>query len=102
MLIGNTVDVSWRVNAPLLDHILTSIPQVPLAKVDCTVEKETCQAQGIEGFPTLKVFRGKSASPFKGQRSAASIVEFMKKYVDRPAIFLNIAHPWFIFLTFFK
>jgi protein disulfide-isomerase A1 len=54
-------------------------PKVPLAKVDCTVEKKSCEEFGIQGFPTLKIFRDGKASEFQGQRTAASIVETMKR-----------------------
>jgi protein disulfide-isomerase A1 len=47
--------------------------------VDCTVEKETCEAHGIQGFPTLKIFRNSNPSDYKGQRTAAAIVEVMEK-----------------------
>jgi len=55
------------------------LKKVPLAKVDCTVEKETCEAHGIQGFPTLKIFRNSKPSDYKGQRTAAAIVEIMEK-----------------------
>ena len=52
---------------------------IPIAKVDCTVETEICEEQKIQGFPTLKIFKKGSASEFKGQRKAESIVSVLKK-----------------------
>ncbi|KAJ3037567.1 protein disulfide-isomerase precursor [Rhizophlyctis rosea] len=52
---------------------------IPIAKVDCTVETEICEEQKVQGFPTLKIFRSGAASEFKGQRKADSIVSTMKK-----------------------
>ena len=52
---------------------------ISIAKVDCTVEKDICEKQGVRGFPTLKVFRDGVASDYKGQRTADSIVSTMKK-----------------------
>lgn len=45
--------------------------KIALAKVDCTEEAELCQSFGVEGYPTLKVFRGKdNITPYSGQRKA--------------------------------
>ncbi|KAJ3316022.1 protein disulfide-isomerase precursor [Boothiomyces sp. JEL0838] len=55
------------------------LEKVPLAKVDCTVEKTTCEDYGIQGFPTLKIFRDGTPSDYKGQRTSTSIVDTMKK-----------------------
>ncbi|KAG9355288.1 hypothetical protein JZ751_000126 [Albula glossodonta] len=44
---------------------------VPLAKVDCTTNSETCSRFGVNGYPTLKIFRnGEEASSYDGPRSA--------------------------------
>lgn len=44
---------------------------IKLAKIDCTEETELCQQYGVEGYPTLKVFRGpENNSPYTGQRKA--------------------------------
>lgn len=44
---------------------------IPLVKVDCTEEQELCQEYGVEGYPTVKVFRGAdNHSPYQGQRKS--------------------------------
>ncbi|KAK9478506.1 thioredoxin-like protein [Lipomyces japonicus] len=64
-------------------------PGIKLAKIDCTQESELCNQHGVEGFPTLKVFRGNSdsVSPYAGQRKADSIVSYMVKQ-SLPAVSL--------------
>lgn len=48
---------------------------IKLIKVDCTEESDLCQQYGVEGYPTLKVFRGlDNITPYKGQRKAAAYV----------------------------
>jgi protein disulfide isomerase family A protein 3 len=57
-------------------------PPVALAKVDCTVEKATCDKLGVSGFPTLKIFRnGELSSDYDGPREADGIVKFMRGQV---------------------
>jgi len=44
---------------------------IKLAKIDCTEEADLCQSFGVEGYPTLKVFRGEeNVSPYSGARKA--------------------------------
>lgn len=51
-----------------------------VAKVDCTVEEKLCSRFGVQGFPTLKIFRGPdSVSDFKGGRKADDIISIMKR-----------------------
>ncbi|WEW55609.1 protein disulfide-isomerase precursor [Emydomyces testavorans] len=53
---------------------------IPLIKVDCTEEAGLCEEYGVEGYPTLKVFRGlDSIKPYNGARKSQSIVSFMIK-----------------------
>ncbi|PWY98840.1 protein disulfide isomerase [Testicularia cyperi] len=52
---------------------------IKLAKVDCTEENELCSDHGVEGFPTLKVFRQGTPSDYNGNRKADGIVAYMKK-----------------------
>ena len=52
-----------------------------IAKVDATVEKATAARFSIEGFPTLKFFRGsaEAASEYGGGRTSAEIVAWVTK-----------------------
>jgi len=52
---------------------------IPIAKVDCTVETDLCQEQGVQGYPTLKVFRDGTPSDYQGARKADAIVSYLKK-----------------------
>jgi len=54
-------------------------PPIPLAKVDATVEKSLATEFGIDGFPTLKVFKNGEMSEYEGGRTEGSIVNYMKK-----------------------
>lgn len=51
-----------------------------MAKVDCTEETELCAAHGVQGYPTLKLFRGKdNNTPYSGARKADAIVSYLNK-----------------------
>ncbi|KAG6054857.1 hypothetical protein E4U17_003403 [Claviceps sp. LM77 group G4] len=68
--------------APEYEEAATSLKEknIALAKIDCTEEADLCQKHGVEGYPTLKVFRGpESSSPYNGQRKAAAITSYMVK-----------------------
>lgn len=54
-------------------------PPVTLIKVDCTVEKTTCDKFGVSGFPTLKIFRnGLESQAYDGPRDADGIIKYMR------------------------
>jgi protein disulfide-isomerase-like protein len=60
---------------------------VVLAKMDASAEvnKNAAAAEGIEGFPTLKMYtKGKAPEDYSGERDADSIVAYMKKYAGSP------------------
>ncbi|XXG94471.1 hypothetical protein Hte_000728 [Hypoxylon texense] len=68
--------------APEYEEAATTLKEksIKLAKVDCTEEAELCQSYGVEGYPTLKIFRGlESITPYTGQRKAAAITSYMIK-----------------------
>ncbi|GJN93840.1 hypothetical protein Rhopal_006899-T1 [Rhodotorula paludigena] len=52
---------------------------IPIAKVDCTVETDLCSSQGVNGYPTLKVFRKGVPTDYAGTRKTDGIVSYMKK-----------------------
>ncbi|KAJ6261114.1 Calsequestrin-2 [Drechslerella dactyloides] len=54
---------------------------ISLIKVDCTEESGLCQKHGVEGYPTLKIFKGTTENPaaYSGQRKADAIVSYMVK-----------------------
>ena len=61
--------------APEYEEAATTLKEkeIPLVKVDCTEEADLCKEYGVEGYPTVKVFRGPdSITPYSGQRKAAA------------------------------
>ncbi|GAA5978659.1 hypothetical protein JCM11641_002803 [Rhodosporidiobolus odoratus] len=58
---------------------------IKIAKVDCTVETELCSSQGVNGYPTLKVFRNGTPADYAGTRKTDGIVSYMKKQ-NLPAV----------------
>ncbi|KAI0393870.1 protein disulfide-isomerase [Xylariaceae sp. FL0594] len=68
--------------APEYEEAATTLKEkdIKLVKVDCTEEADLCQSYGVEGYPTLKIFRGlDNISPYTGQRKAAAITSYMIK-----------------------
>lgn len=58
-------------------------PPIPLAKVDASTHQSLGSQFGIEGFPTMKVFRKGNAFEYEGPRQANGIVEYMKKQASK-------------------
>merc|ERR1712038_450336 len=57
--------------------------KVTVAKVDCTVEKDLCQGQGVSGYPTVKFF-DKDASAgekYKGGRDFDTLKAFVENKI---------------------
>ncbi|OAX81698.1 protein disulfide-isomerase domain [Emergomyces africanus] len=68
--------------APEYEAAATQLKEknIPLAKIDCSEEGNLCQEHGVEGYPTLKVFRGlDSVKPYNGPRKSGAIASFMVK-----------------------
>ncbi|KPM34187.1 Protein disulfide-isomerase [Neonectria ditissima] len=68
--------------APEYEEAATTLKEknIKLAKIDCTEEADLCKSYGVEGYPTLKVFRGlDNNTPYTGQRKAPGITSYMIK-----------------------
>uniref|UniRef100_A0A8C5RTS5 Protein disulfide-isomerase n=1 Tax=Laticauda laticaudata TaxID=8630 RepID=A0A8C5RTS5_LATLA len=63
---------------------------VPLVKVDCTANSETCNKYGVSGYPTLKIFRnGEESGAYDGPRTADGIVSHLKKQAGPASVPLS-------------
>jgi protein disulfide-isomerase A1 len=73
--------------APEYEKAATALKseKIPIAKVDCTVETDVCQQNGVQGYPTLKIFRDSKATDYQGPRTADGIVSIMKRQ-NLPAV----------------
>nr|CAG4651726.1 EOG090X0438 [Triops cancriformis] len=62
-------------------------PPIILAKVDCTEGgKSVCSRFSVQGYPTLKIFRGGEVSAeYNGPRDANGIVKYMRAQVGPAA-----------------
>jgi len=63
---------------------------VPLAKVDCTVQKRVCEQNQIQGYPTLKLFKANGdKTDYEGERNQASIIQFILKKTGPPSHYIK-------------
>lgn len=72
-IINNPYSGHCKALAPEYEEAATTLKEknIKLAKVDCTEQADLCQSYGVEGYPTLKVFRGAdNVSPYSGARKA--------------------------------
>jgi len=67
--------------APHYEEAATALKEknIKIAKVDCVEEGELCQGQGVQGYPTLKVFRNGTPTDYTGPRKADGIISYMVK-----------------------
>ncbi|KAA1466410.1 protein disulfide isomerase [Dentipellis sp. KUC8613] len=67
--------------APHYEEAATTLKEknIKLAKVNCVDEANLCQEHGVQGYPTLKVFRNGEPTDYTGPRKADGIVSYMVK-----------------------
>mmetsp|Transcript_31673 Transcript_31673/g.53222 ORF Transcript_31673/g.53222 Transcript_31673/m.53222 type:complete len:137 (+) Transcript_31673:98-508(+) len=59
---------------------LKGVENLVIAKVDCTVAKDTCSDAGVRGYPTLKVMKdGTEAKAYKGGRELPALKAFAEE-----------------------
>lgn len=76
--------------APWCGHCKTMLPEfhaasvslkedgIHLATVNCVDNESLCSRHGIQGYPTLKVFRQGKSTPYEGPRLFDGIVKYMR------------------------
>jgi protein disulfide isomerase family A protein 3 len=59
--------------------LLETDPDIALVKVDCTVETKVCAKHGVNGYPTLKIFKnGEFSADYAGPRESDGIIRYMR------------------------
>lgn len=73
--------------ASAADNLAESNPDIKLAQIDCTEQRDLCADFEIRGYPTMKIFKGdaENVSDYPGQRDADAIVNYMVK-LTLPAV----------------
>ncbi|EMD40736.1 hypothetical protein CERSUDRAFT_111314 [Gelatoporia subvermispora B] len=67
--------------APHYEEAATALKEknIKLAKVNCVDEADFCQANGIQGYPTLRVYRNGEYTDYTGPRKTDGIISYMTK-----------------------
>jgi len=76
--------------APIYEELATNLKgKVSVAKIDCTVEKESANAFGIRGYPTIKLVKDGKVYEYEGERKIESFVKFTEEgYSTQPSVSL--------------
>jgi len=65
--------------APTWDELATKAKgKFHVAKIDCTVETETCAKESIRGYPTVKLVTGGKTLDYKGPRTTDDFMNFVE------------------------
>jgi len=65
--------------APIWEQFATSVkPDISVASVDCTVQKNICAKFGIRGYPTIKFVKGDKVYDYSSARTLDAFTAFAK------------------------
>eukprot|EP01010_Urceolus_cornutus_P005035 NODE_849_length_1284_cov_366.484211_g646_i0.p2 GENE.NODE_849_length_1284_cov_366.484211_g646_i0~~NODE_849_length_1284_cov_366.484211_g646_i0.p2 ORF type:complete len:140 (+),score=42.57 NODE_849_length_1284_cov_366.484211_g646_i0:486-905(+) len=56
---------------------------VVIADVDCTVEKELCEKQGVSGYPTIKYWVDGAVNDYSGGRDLSALQTFVGETLEK-------------------
>ncbi len=67
--------------APHYEEAATALKDkdIKLAKVDCVAQADLCAENGVQGYPTLKIFKKGNSTDYNGPRQADGIIKYMTK-----------------------
>ncbi|XP_076328847.1 protein disulfide-isomerase 2-like isoform X2 [Tachypleus tridentatus] len=109
--IDSLKDLFIYMNAPWCGHCKSLAPEyakaatllaeeqseIMLAKVDATKESKVARKYDIQGYPTLKLFKGSKIIDYTGGRKAEEIIQWLKKKTGPPAKELSTAEDATLF-----
>ncbi|RHY75841.1 hypothetical protein DYB38_004187 [Aphanomyces astaci] len=67
-----------------LSAAFSVLDNAAVVHIDCDKHESLCTSHGIEGFPTLKLYRGTKFEEYEGQRSVGALSDFLVNRVDAP------------------
>ncbi|KAF0757818.1 hypothetical protein AaE_004138, partial [Aphanomyces astaci] len=67
-----------------LSAAFSVLDNAAVVHIDCDKHESLCTTHGIEGFPTLKLYRGTKFEEYEGQRSVGALSDFLVNRVDAP------------------
>lgn len=57
--------------------------KILIAEIDCTEYTDVCSGHGIQGYPTMYLFKnGNKLTEYSGKRDVDSFVEFLNPYLE--------------------
>jgi protein disulfide-isomerase-like protein len=65
---------------PIWESLRPSIQGYNIVKVDCVKYPNLCKRYGVQGYPTIKLFREGSVIDYSGNRTLEDFVRFLKQY----------------------
>ena len=62
---------------------MASTPEVKIAKVDCSQFDPLCNTEGIDGYPTLNLYKnGQKVTEYEGERTLQELHDFLLEHID--------------------